>query len=130
MQPCACCAREKRPIKLHEVHFPNTTDAQCPAWLPFSATEWQEHGAEWLRQVDVLFSTERYLERVFLAGARLSSAELEAAAVRRDSKDTDFESVAAADAWVKLVSIWVVNLRKSLHADSVPAPGMPGHRWL
>ena len=56
LEACACCAREKRRVKLQEVVFPPPNAPDCPPWLPYTAEEWAKHGETWHTQVDDLFN--------------------------------------------------------------------------
>ena len=82
VQACACCAREKRSVKLREVVFPPLGAPECPAWLPFTQKEWATQGVEWHRKADALLNVEQYLERLFCASQRVESAAMELDAVR------------------------------------------------
>ena len=129
MQPCACCAREKRPIKLSEVVFPARDASDCPTWLPFTATDWEKHREAWYDRIDSLFNIEVYLDTVFHVSTRKNYSERDVANAR-DGNRTVFTTLEAAEAWSERLRVWEVNLRASLRADSVPAPGNSGARWL
>ena len=129
MEPCACCARGKRRVKLQEVCLPAPDAEECPAWLPFTIEEWRMHGTEWHRQLDTLFNIRKYMERAFSISLKLKEARKEVAATLR-GEDTGHYSVSAAEAWLARVEAWAEHIRAALEADSVPAPGLPGDRWL
>ena len=61
LEPCACCAREKKPAKLQRVSFPPPDSLACPSWLLFTEEEWQKHRVEWHEQVDRLLNVKEYL---------------------------------------------------------------------
>ena len=81
LEPCACCAREKRPAKLQHVSFPRPDSSVCPPWLPFTEGEWREHGAEWHRQVDSLLNVKEYMQRAFSVDMNIEMAQAEVGAM-------------------------------------------------
>ena len=129
LEPCACCARQKKPAKLQYVCFPLPDAAVCPPWLLFSAAQWREHGAEWHRQLDSLFNVKEYMHRAFSADLKLEIA-LADVENTRSGADTRFATEGAAQVWLDRVTKWAANLRAALVADSLAAPGLPGEHWL
>ena len=74
---------------------------------------------------------------VFLSDERLAEAREEISRARNpvlvepgDPAPQTFASVEAAEAWHRRVGVYLENLQRDLQADSVPAPGREGCRWL
>ena len=90
------------------------------------------HREPWLQQVDELFDIENYLRNFFNVDAKLDTADREIHTFDASSnvKSTCFATLDAARSWWKRVNTWGENLRRDLRADSVPAPGLAGRRWL
>ena len=131
VQACACCAREKRSVKLREVVFPPLGAPECPAWLPFNQKEWATQGVEWHRKVDALLNVEQYLERVFCASQRVESAAKALDALREGRTHLEVHGTEEeAQAWLTRVQAWVENMRGALREDSVLAPGCRDQYWL
>ena len=134
MGVCASCAREKRRIKLRRVEFPPPDATDCPPWLPWSPTEWQQHREDWYKQLHEMLGTEAYLQKYFHADERVAAAvaELERACSEGDGSggEVDLPSEPQARAWLHRVESWRTYARAELFADGVPAPGNPEVRWL
>ena len=135
--PCASCARQKRICKLRAVQFPPASALSPPSWLPWDESLWLKHRQSWCDQIDDLFSIENYLERFYLEETRLDAAREEikkfdgpAHRVPGENTVCQFSSVADAEAWHRRVCVFFENIRRDLQADSVPAPGREGCRWL
>ena len=127
VQPCAVCAREKRPCKLLVITFPPADSAQPPAWLPWAAQHWQSSRAAWFRKVDELLNIDRYLQNTFLADERIEVARREVMAFSGDAPGgSEFLTVEAAQAWLERLQVWRKNLHDDLQADSIPAPSHAG----
>ena len=108
------------------MNFPSAASGDGPAWLPWASEEWQLHRAHWHNALDGLLNIDNYLDKFFCAGARLSEASKEVLAFRAGSDIPPvFNSLAAAEAWLRRVERWIDNLRNDLRADSVAAPGLP-----
>ena len=129
MEACACCARGKKRVKLQEVCLPLPDAEECPAWLSFTIEEWRMHGTKWYDSLDTLFNIEFYMDRGFKIPLKLEHARQEVEKTIR-GEDTGHSSVSVAEAWLARVQAWAGNIRAALEADSVPAPGKPGERWL
>ena len=135
---CACCARRKRLCKLTEVVFPPKGCAEPPAWLGWTAEEWQLFGVQWYDDVQKVLDIHAYLTTYFTADTKVESAKKELAdaqtklAAPSEDEDPDLlkQSVDAAEIWLQRVLLWRSNLLADLTADSVPSPSCDGHRWL
>ena len=126
-KPCASCCRLKRRCKLFDVNFPASDAELPPAWLPWSAAEWLEHRQSWYDSVDRIFNIENYLSDFFCADKRLLGAKKELLACQEERIISPvFQSVQAAESWVRRVETWIQNLRRDLERDSLPAPGQCG----
>ena len=131
MQTCAVCARRKRKCKLRSVVFPSPNRSACPSWLPWSASEWQKHGASWYNQLDDIFNIDRYLTEIFQVEQRLLEATQAVFEFQDGATQTDsFDSLQQAENWLGRVQKWAANLKRNLSDDSVCAPGDSDSRWL
>ena len=132
--PCAVCARQKRACKLRVVQLPPPTSAHPPTWLPWDCSSWQSHRETWYNQVHELLNIENYLMRFFLIQDRLEDARRDILAFEDPAHVVpgaqQFTSLSQAQAWHARVKSYVDNLRATLTADSVAAPGSNGARWL
>ena len=132
---CAVCARWKRRSRLREAVFPARGAAAAPAWLSFSAAEWQQRGVAWWDAVDDVLDVERYLQRHFRADDRQRDAEAamvcaEAAAAAAPGDPTLQAQATQARLWHERVVRWCGLQREALRVDAVPVPGAPDRRWL
>ena len=136
-EACACCARLKRICKLRPVAFPPVSTASPPCWLPWDDEAWEKYREKWFDQVNELLNTNNYLTRFFRVDEKLRAAT---EGVRRFTDPTHimlgvndtstFTSITGAEAWLRRVQTYVANLQRNLTADSVPAPGRDGDRWM
>ena len=103
---CACCAREKRRVKLEEVVFPPKNSVLCPPCWGYSAEEWTKHGSQWFEAVEGLFDIERYLEQAFSVSERLKDAAEEVEQAQEQVASAE-ASVGGAEPEEVEVEAWV-----------------------
>jgi len=149
---CACCARTKKHKNLREVVFPTPDAGVAPQWLGFSADDWLTNRVEWHKQAHEILSINMYLENYFCSSARLAEAKKDLVDARVEAEDkqdlVDARSeakeqgatesgsesgsakVAQAERWLDRVQNWQAHMLEDLRGDSVPAPGLPGKRWM
>ncbi|CAE7035554.1 unnamed protein product [Symbiodinium sp. CCMP2592] len=116
---CASCARAKPLCKTSRITLglPKT----CPAWLKWSDSAWERHGANWFQALDCLFDTATYFHKYFAGPDRLTTAQEEVDAALAAYGLESFEYKHACK-WLQRVQLWAKNVQRALDADAVPAP--------
>ena len=89
------------------VVLPHPDAVNCPSWLGWTSIEWQTHKDLWYNQLNAIFGVEEYLQRTFLADARVEEAtlDLEKARPANASSEPQEPIVHAAARWLRRVEV-------------------------
>lgn len=120
--------QEKRLCRLTSVTFMRDAPAP-PAWLPFSPSDWSQHGHEWYAQVDRMLNVTLYFDIYFQAQTKTRNADAHVAHMR-NAEPADADAIRLAKRRQQRVHKWARNTLAALHADAVRTPHASGQSWL